>query len=427
MFNLLRQLGIMASEGPATKRAKLSGPLIGTHSGQFHADEALAVYLLRKLPQYTASPVVRTRDPAVLATCHTVVDVGGEYDSKSNRFDHHQRTFATTFPGHETRLSSAGLVYMHLGKQIIADYMRTAAGRTVADMDADADVQLVYRKLYKVFIEAIDANDNGVTAYDNDALAAAGIEKRFSDNGVTAPAIVRDMNQPNPDAPASEAQDDDALFAKASTFMGETFDRKLRWAVRSWLPARAVMQKAYAARRDVHPSGRIIALPEGGVPWKEHLYNLEEEDAASTAGKGESDAGAETDAGSAPATTDEAETKKKEKKPYDPRAAAASEVFFVLFPESSTDPASKWRVQAASTPASAFESRLPLKESWRGVRDEALDGVMAQEAKEAGKDGVPPGAVFVHASGFIGGHKTREGALAMAVKTLEALGESESA
>lgn len=51
--------------------------------------------------------------------------------------------------------------------------------------------------------------------------------------------------------------------------------------------------------------------------------------------------------------------------------------------------------------------RLPLPEAWRGLRDEALDQV----------SGIP-GCIFVHASGFIGGHHTREGALSMARATL---------
>lgn len=51
--------------------------------------------------------------------------------------------------------------------------------------------------------------------------------------------------------------------------------------------------------------------------------------------------------------------------------------------------------------------RLPLPEPWRGLRDEALSLVT----------GVP-GCVFVHASGFTGGNRTREGALEMARRTL---------
>ena len=62
----------------AAKRLKTSPVTIGTHNGHFHADEALAVYLLRLLPSYRDADLVRTRDPSLLASCHTVVDVGGE-------------------------------------------------------------------------------------------------------------------------------------------------------------------------------------------------------------------------------------------------------------------------------------------------------------------------------------------------------------
>jgi len=58
---------------------------------------------------------VRTRDPEVLKTLDIIVDVGGEYDAKRNRFDHHQQGFFETFsPEHKTKLSSAGLIYKSL-------------------------------------------------------------------------------------------------------------------------------------------------------------------------------------------------------------------------------------------------------------------------------------------------------------------------
>ena len=112
---MLRNITKMAENVAKKMKTDLS---IGTHNGHFHADEALAVYMLRLLPQYEHSTLVRTRDPAKLAECHTVVDVGGEYDASRNLFDHHQRTFTTTFPNRPTKLSSAGLVYMHFGKRI---------------------------------------------------------------------------------------------------------------------------------------------------------------------------------------------------------------------------------------------------------------------------------------------------------------------
>ncbi|KAJ5151816.1 Metal-dependent protein hydrolase [Penicillium capsulatum] len=356
------------------KKLKTSSPLIGTHNGHFHADEALAVYMLRLLPTYASSPLLRSRDPAQLETCHTVVDVGGVYDPAINRYDHHQRTFATTFPKHDTKLSSAGLVYMHFGRAIIAQHMSLP--------EDHPDVDLLYEKLYTDFIEAVDANDNGISAYDPAAVAAANLEKRFKDGGVTLASIVGDMNNPDPTSPPGEPQDEDSLFGRASTLIGNVFARKLHHASSSWLPARTAVGSAYQSRGDVHPSGRIIVLPQGGVPWKEHLYNFEKE----------ASAGGEID--------------------------PAAQVYYVLYPESAAEDA-KWRVQCVSESEGSFVSRRPLPEVWRGVRDQDLDGLMASEAEKTGKEKLPEGAVFVHASGFIGGHKTREGAMAMAVRSLE--------
>jgi len=47
--------------------------------------------------------------------------------------------------------------------------------------------------------------------------------------------------------------------------------------------------------------------------------------------------------------------------------------------------------------------------AWRGIRDDALVKISDIQ-----------GSKFVHASGFIGGNATYEGALAMAKKTLSA-------
>ena len=58
--------------------------------------------------------------------------------------------------------------------------------------------------------------------------------------------------------------------------------------------------------------------------------------------------------------------------------------------------------------------RLSLPEEWQGVRDEELST----------KSGIP-GCIFVHASGFIGGNKTYEGALTMAQTALKQSGKNE--
>lgn len=353
----------------AAKRLKTDSITIATHNGHFHADEALAVHMLRRhVPDYAGAGLVRTRDPAKLAESHTVVDVGGEYDAAKRRFDHHQRGFTTTFPGRPTKLSSAGLVYMHFGRGIIERSVQQRAQKK-SEAVTDTDVDLLYNKLYAGFIEALDAHDNGIDAYDPAELAAAnggaGIAKRYTDGGFTLGAVVGRYNAGWNDADQDQASED-ARFEKASARIGEEFDRELQYLVHGWLPARSLVKAAFDARSEFDSGGRLLVFRDQSCPWKDHLYTLEGE-----AGEG------------------------------------SNKVLYVLYP----DKEERWRVQCVPAAKDSFESRKPLPEAWRGHRDDALDKIL---------DGaVVPGAVFIHASGFIGGHRTFEGALQMAKKALE--------
>ncbi|PSR99006.1 metal-dependent protein hydrolase [Coniella lustricola] len=350
----------------AAKRLKTDTVTIGTHNGHFHADEALAVHMLwTHIPRYAGAQLIRTRDPAVLATCDTVVDVGGEYDAERNRYDHHQRGFTTTFPGRDTKLSSAGLVYKHFGKDIIANRQR-AVGEAARD---DTTVELLYNKIYQSFVEAVDANDNGISVYDPQGVEAAGLEKKFADGGFTLGAMVSRLNpnwnEPSPADPVEAQAKEDEKFVIASQRIGEEFDRTLDFYVTSWLPARSLVEKAFAERSQYDSQGRIMVLSGQSCPWKDHLYMLEAE------------------------------------------SPETGKVSYVLYPEKST-PDARWRVQAVPVTKDSFQSRKPLPKEWRGVRDEELDKV----------SGIP-GCIFVHAAGFIGGNKTFEGALELAKKGLD--------
>lgn len=64
-------------------------------------------------------------------------------------------------------------------------------------------------------------------------------------------------------------------------------------------------------------------------------------------------------------------------------------------------------MQAVAVSPDSFQSRKALPSQWQGLRDEEL-------SKESGI----PGCVFVHMSGFIGGNKNFDGALAMAKAAL---------
>lgn len=64
----------------ATGAKRKMAPQIGTHSGSFHCDEALATFMLKQTSKFGGADVVRTRDPEVLKGMDVVVDVGGVYD-----------------------------------------------------------------------------------------------------------------------------------------------------------------------------------------------------------------------------------------------------------------------------------------------------------------------------------------------------------
>jgi uncharacterized UPF0160 family protein len=62
---------------------------IVTHNGNFHADDVFSIAALKTIfPSFT---LIRTRDLDIIAKADIVIDVGGEYDSETGRFDHHQR------------------------------------------------------------------------------------------------------------------------------------------------------------------------------------------------------------------------------------------------------------------------------------------------------------------------------------------------
>lgn len=296
------------------KKAKLAMtnvPVICTHSGSFHADESLAVFMLRLLPKYADSPIVRSRDPKAWEEADIVVDVSGKYDGVKF-FDHHQREFNTVFSdAHKTKLSSAGLVYKHFGANIILH---------VLELPIDhPNVSLLYTKIYDELIELLDANDNGISKYP----AEVEDQKRFNDKAITLPLMVSHLN-PSWNESCTDA-DFDRQFAKASELMGLVFLSTLNGYGKSWLPARSLVEEAFKQRSDVHPLGEILVLTQF-CPWKEHLYSIEREN------------------------------------------GQPGIVKFVLFQDS----LSKWRISTVSVSASSFEFRKGLPLDLRGLRDDEL-------------------------------------------------------
>jgi uncharacterized UPF0160 family protein len=113
--------------------------LIVTHSGQFHPDDVFSAAVLEKV--LGRIKVIRTRDQKIIDEGEFVIDVGGRYDPKLGRFDHHQEGGAGKREN-GVPYASFGLVWKEFGGKV-------AGSQSVSDY------------VDKTLVSYVDAMDNG--------------------------------------------------------------------------------------------------------------------------------------------------------------------------------------------------------------------------------------------------------------------------
>ncbi|OIW18908.1 hypothetical protein TanjilG_25351 [Lupinus angustifolius] len=308
-----------SSPSPSPSPVHASFKRVGTHNGSFHCDEALGCFMIRLTHKFSNAEIIRTRDSQVLEGLDAVLDVGGVYDPSRDRYDHHQKGFGEVFGhGFSTKLSSAGLVYKHFGKEIIANELRVN--------EEHPDVHHIFLAVYRSFMEAIDAIDNGINQYDTDQ------SPKYVNNTHLSSRVGR-LNLDWTDLDQSPEKENES-FQCAMALAGSEFLDSVRFHVGSWLPARSIVKETLLARHTVDPSGEVLVLNKF-CPWKLHLFELEGE------------------------------------LKIDPP------IKYVLYQD---ERSKQWRVQAVSVSPDRFESRKALPAQWRGLRDDEL-------SKEAGIPG----------------------------------------
>lgn len=124
-----------------------------THSGRFHCDETTG-YVITKLARICTA-AVRLTSLDNLPINGIIADIGREYDSEKNRFDHHQGLLLRSngFP-----YASAGLLWAKYGEDVVKNILPKC--RDVAEVAEMVDVELIQG------IDAHDADDS-YSAYAN--------------------------------------------------------------------------------------------------------------------------------------------------------------------------------------------------------------------------------------------------------------------
>ena len=196
---------------------------LGTHDGSFHADEVTACSLLLLFDQIDRDKIYRTRDPKIIENCETVCDVGGVYDPKRRRFDHHQIDY-------QGAMSSAGMVLLYLKeKSIIEPHL--------------------YDHLNKSLVMGVDAHDNGVAKLEPGTSSFSQVVSNFL-------PIEYDVS--------SEVMH--GAFFRAVDFVIGHLDRLCK-RHHYTLNCRSVVQQAMT-------QGGNALIFEESLPWMENFFDL---------------------------------------------------------------------------------------------------------------------------------------------------------
>lgn len=159
-----------------------------THSGGFHADELLSSVILTRL--YPEAELRRSRDRQWItpASDRIIYDVGGDFDSEAQIFDHHQRPSPLREDGQP--FSSFGLIWAHYGRAYLA-------AMAVPEQDIDA----IHSKFDTKFVLPVDLLDNG--AIEPSVAGPLSV--------LTLPALLGSLKPVFDDT--NPTADDDAFFA----------------------------------------------------------------------------------------------------------------------------------------------------------------------------------------------------------------------
>ncbi|XP_068155942.1 MYG1 protein C27H6.8 [Drosophila tropicalis] len=215
--------------------------------------------------------------------------------------------------------------------------------------------QLSPRNLQLAFVQIYRNFISELDAIDNGVPMFEGGEPRYK----ISTHISARIGRLNPSWQDKDV-DIEQRFKHAMEVAGKEFVQDVLEVCCSWLAARDYVREALENAKTVYPSGEILLLSTF-CPWKAHLADLEKE--------------------------------------YNIEGLPKLVIF---------NDGQSWRVAGVPVSPSSFLGRKFLPSAWRGLRDDEL-------SEKAGiKD-----LVFVHHTGFIGGTKTREAALAMAKKSIE--------
>ena len=224
---------------------------IVTHSGPFHADDVLAVALLRQWVDPGAT-VTRTRDPARIRRAEVVVDVGGVWDRPSRRFDHHQASYTGL-------RSAAGLVLdaLHDEGRLNDGLFQVLDERLVRYVDAVDNGRVAPRHDVPCFARLIEVANHGCTSFE-------AFDVAFEEATTFAAAWLRGLVTGHEEELAADATVIAAMdAAKAHGTAIVELPRHLRWKPAYFRNGGADHPTTFIVFPSLDGSWQTVAIPPG--------------------------------------------------------------------------------------------------------------------------------------------------------------------
>jgi uncharacterized UPF0160 family protein len=225
--------------------------IIATHSGKFHADDVWAVAVLNIL--YPENELIRTRDPAKIATANFAVDVGGTWDPQHGRFDHHQKGFKGARQS-GVIYASAGLVWKEHGARCVAAVAHSELECLLDQKDAQ---QIAYA-IDADIVQFLDMADTGAAKSAPGGYGLSAVVSGFN------PTWLDEQHAGNVEAAELLKQ---RQFMRAMSFVQDILINAVKYRVGGLLAVQRIRNS------ELLESGKILFLKNGAMPWASIVRN----------------------------------------------------------------------------------------------------------------------------------------------------------
>ena len=210
------------------------------------------------------------------------VGTGGAYNPTENRYDPNGRGFHETMKSlaglkSEIKVSSAGLIYHHFGKEVIQ--------RLTGLSSPCWELKKIYDQLYQNLIEEVDRHNNDIGGTRMPSALTEHFDniddvKIARDSTTSLCSRVEYMNVRWYDENKSNLNVPEQInkrFHAAMQLCGDEFLRQLTYLKDVWLPGYVAVKEAVQKRHVVRPSVAVIRFLHPSCLLEEHLFNVEAE------------------------------------------------------------------------------------------------------------------------------------------------------